>query len=327
MGEKFVAVNAKYYKNSQTSGELGHVNRVFNENKNAIENLTKYNFGSDTENLKQKYDGIISKFEKIKGKKFQKNSNTMVDCVVAFNRDGIRELKENFPDTWDEKIKNSLADYQKLVSEKHGFYPVGFEFHCDEGHYDANGDFQENFHAHAIFVNYNPKTKTAPLRKMEKNDWSNLQDLAGQSFKNLGFSRGISKTETKQKHLEKEEFIAEKLSVAENVIEKLKDVIQEQRAEIAENSTFLGKLENAIKEQYKNFLKSGLNFIDKYRSKSPEQIKNANSNINKKANMVAVSPELDEIVDKHFDEMAKKSDGNLKREKPKKSKSDGLKNP
>jgi hypothetical protein len=44
--KKYVSVNAKYYKHSKSSGEIGHVIRQFADNKNSIEHLTSENFGS-----------------------------------------------------------------------------------------------------------------------------------------------------------------------------------------------------------------------------------------------------------------------------------------
>jgi gas vesicle protein len=68
--KKFVSVNAKYYKNSNAAGELGHVNRLFKDNVNAFKEYTKDNFGS-SDNLMNEYKKIHEKRNSV-GKKAQK---------------------------------------------------------------------------------------------------------------------------------------------------------------------------------------------------------------------------------------------------------------
>ena len=70
--KNFVSVNTKYYKHSNASGELGHVNRLFKENSNAFKEYTKFNFGS-SDNLFEEYKKIHAEREKV-GKKAQKKS-------------------------------------------------------------------------------------------------------------------------------------------------------------------------------------------------------------------------------------------------------------
>lgn len=56
----YCAVNTKYYKDSQASGEIGHVLRSFKQNENCFSTLTKNNFGHTFSehnlNIKQYYD-------------------------------------------------------------------------------------------------------------------------------------------------------------------------------------------------------------------------------------------------------------------------------
>lgn len=254
----FISVNAKYYKHTQVDGETGHVNRKFKKNKNARDDLTHLNFG--TADIKADYEKIKKSFEERKGKAFQKNANTLVDCVVAFSRERMREIKEEHPDDWQNIIEKYLKQYMSDVYNKFGLYPIGFNFHADEGHIDPDtGQWFENYHAHVAFFNYDPSTKKAPLRAMKKNDWSELQDIAGNAFRPLKFRRGVKKDD-KKKHLEKEDYVKQKQEKKAEVLEeKLKQLEARER-----------ELKNKISE-LKEFGKSIVNWLNNRLKKIPSE--------------------------------------------------------
>ncbi|MEH6445555.1 MAG: hypothetical protein V7784_16795 [Oceanospirillaceae bacterium] len=217
--KKFVAVNAKYYKNSNSEGCLGHVNRVFKKNKNVITSIYK-NFGDS--NLLEKYKNKNKIAETLKGKKFQKNANTYIDEVIIFSSAQIEILIKKYGyDNFKEGMTNGIREYQRLIQETDGFEPIGFNFHLDEGYQDPEtGIIKYNYHAHAIFLNYSMKSKKngtkpkgySPLREMKKENWSAHQDIIFNVFKKAGFIRGIKK-ELKQyntTHLEKNNFVKKK---------------------------------------------------------------------------------------------------------------------
>ncbi len=208
----FISFNAKYYKDSNASGEIGHVQRVFAENTNQIRQFAKDNFGCGY-SIYDRYKEIYKQVEEVKGKKIQSNSNTFMDGVLSFSRDQMFELMKE--PNWKESFSEHIEQYMKDVQEKTGLEPLGWEMHMDEGHKDPEtGEFKMNYHAQLIFFNYDFKTNKAPLRDLmgRKGDsiWSKLQDLAGQVFQPLGFVRGVSKDMTHQKHVEKDVFIAQK---------------------------------------------------------------------------------------------------------------------
>ena len=151
------------------------------------------------------------------------------------------------------------------VQEKTGLTPVGWAFHADEGYKNPEtGEIAMNYHAQLIFFNHDFKTGKAPLRDMQKrgseSPWSNLQDLAGQIFKPLGFVRGKPKDDLHADHLEKDDFIARKH-------EDLERIIQENE-EIAEKMAILA---SEMKEQCEN-LKDVVTEINS-KSKQYEDIK------------------------------------------------------
>ena len=212
MKKNFVSLNVEYYKNSNASGEIGHVQRVFAENTNLIKEFAKDNFGCGY-NIYERYKEVYDQVESIKGKKIQKTANTFIDGVLAFSRDQMNEVMKD-PD-WKTSFSAHIEQFMQDVKEKTGMEPLGWEMHMDEGHKDpVTGKYKINYHAQLIFFNYDFKTNTAPLRKyMERKGesiWAKLQDVAGDRFANFGFVRGVSAEITKAKHQRKDDFIASK---------------------------------------------------------------------------------------------------------------------
>jgi len=212
MKKNFVSLNVEYYKNSNASGEIGQVQRVFAENTNQIKEFAKDNFGCGY-NIYERYKEVYDQVESIKGKKIQKTANTFIDGVLAFSRDQMNEVMKD-PD-WKTSFSAHIEQFMQDVKEKTGMEPLGWEMHMDEGHKDpVTGKYKINYHAQLIFFNYDFKTNTAPLRKyMERKGesiWAKLQDVAGDRFANFGFVRGVSAEITKAKHQRKDDFIASK---------------------------------------------------------------------------------------------------------------------
>ena len=235
----FVAVNFKYYKNSQAHGEIGHVMRVFEKNTNAIESLTHENFGSDFD-LVAKYDELLAfakqNTKEKTGRAYQAaKANTFLDGVLAFSNEQMLELKKD--PNWKAKMSQHIEQFMLEIEQKTGFMPVGWKFHLDEGTMEENGNYRLNHHAQLIFMNHDKATGKAPLREFQKRKgdsiWSELQTLAGERFKDLGFVRGVSAEDTHKKHLEKDKYIDKKqesnLSASEHVERGIAIVSEEAR--------------------------------------------------------------------------------------------------
>lgn len=254
----FVAVNFKYYKNSQAHGEIGHVMRVFEKNTNAIESLTHENFGSDFD-LVAKYDELLAfakqNTKEKTGRAYQdKKANTFLDGVLAFSNEQMLELKKD--PNWKAKMSQHIEQFMLEIEQKTGFMPVGWKFHLDEGTMEENGNYRLNHHAQMIFMNHDKATGKAPLREFQKRKgdsiWSELQTLAGERFKDLGFVRGVSAEDTHKKHLEKDKYIDKKqesnLSAAEHVERGIAIVTEEARKLYWANRVNAARL-TAVSEQ------------------------------------------------------------------------------
>lgn len=236
----FVAINFKYYKDSQAEGEIGHVMRnKFEKNTNAIESLTHENFGSDFD-LIAKYKELLAfakqNTKEKTGRAFQaEKANTFLDGVLVFSNEQMLEIKKD--SDWKSKMSQHIEQFMLEIEQKTGFMPVGWRFHLDEGTMDENGNYKLNHHAQLIFMNHAKESGKAPLRDYQKRKgdsiWSELQTLAGERFKDLGFVRGVSAEETRKKHLEKDAFIKEKQKQISEGLQALQDnassVLEAQR--------------------------------------------------------------------------------------------------
>lgn len=232
----FVAINAKYYKNSNSSGGIGHVQRVFAENRNSIKEFQNNNFGCGFDIL-DKYNETYKKVEEIKGKKIQKTANTYMDSVLIFSQNQVEELMKK--PNWKADFSQHINDLMQDMKNETGLEPMGWEMHMDEGHKDpTTGKYVMNYHAHLIFYNFDFKTNKAPLRELmgRKSDsiWSKLQDVAANRFADLGFIRGVSAEMSKVKHLEKDEHIAAKQAEIERLQAELaqRQIQQEQALKV-----------------------------------------------------------------------------------------------
>lgn len=306
----FVAVNFKYYKNSQAHGEIGHVMRVFEKNTNAIESLTHENFGSDFD-LVAKYDELLAfakqNTKEKTGRAYQdKKANTFLDGVLAFSNEQMLELKKD--PKWKAKMSQHIEQFMLEIEQKTGFMPVGWKFHLDEGTIEENGNYRLNHHAQMIFMNHDKATGKAPLREFQKRKgdsiWSELQTLAGERFKDLGFVRGVSAEDTHKKHLEKDKYIDKKqesnLSAAEHVERGIAIVSEQVEKVYWANKTNAARLNNvskaleALESLHTNDERYDKNFTTLSRHVSRvknnfENLYNNNTSFRKFLNMLEVS--------------------------------------
>lgn len=275
--KNFVSFNAKFYKHSNASGEIGHVQRAFAKNKNAIDERTPDNFYS-TSDLKAAYDEAHAKACKQYGYFGKGDANTFLDACVNFSREQVDRLREKHG---DEKVQRAftacLNEFGRRLNDEFGFKCVGWGFHMDEGHTDPKtGKFNHNYHAQMILLNFDEKNGRMPLRKMKLEDWSKIQDLAGECFKRMGMKRGISKEITQAEHLEKDEFIKQKharemqeasvLSRFTKQLEKLMDYFEannEKRIKSTEK-----RIQKTVDEMDSMDWDEGLETVRKYKERT-----------------------------------------------------------
>lgn len=251
MDKNYCAVNTKYYKNSNI-GEIDHVLRNMAENINAIECLTKNNFGYSfgDSDIKSHYENKLKAARLANKRGLQENSNTFIDSVLIFDSQKFNECLE---DGKQAEIEQATKDFMLDFKENYGFEPIGFEFHLDEGTIidaeklieldeeeqkkyvpidDPDEDFtteyiKHNVHAHAVFLNYNFEKNKSCLRTMTKNDWSKSQDLLHKHFEKFGFDRGEKKQTNKQDHKTKADYVRnlelKTIELVENHTKNLQD--------------------------------------------------------------------------------------------------------
>jgi hypothetical protein len=249
--KKYVMSNTIYKKHSQFNGSNGHNKRLFAENKHSFPEYVKYNFGTD--DLEKRYLEIHERHKNSLRKKMTGKENTFIECVVAFSLEKFEELERELTrEQLQEKLSFCMDEYLTTLKNNFGFEPVGFTFHLDEGVMDEEtGILRRNVHAHAIAYNYDFKKNVAPLRKMNKSDFSAMQDLVAASFGPLGFERGISKEITDKNHLERDEFIKQLQAEKEKEIEQKNQEIQQLKTVVKKGNLKVESLKNEVKTEKK----------------------------------------------------------------------------
>lgn len=296
--KNFISFNAKYYKNSNAQGEIGHVQRVFAENTNQIKSLAKNNFGCGFD-IYEKYKATYKQVEEIKGKKIQKNSNTFMDGVLSFSRDQMEKMMEK--PNWKKDFSEHIEKYMEDVKEKTGLEPLGWEMHMDEGHKDPEtGEIKVNYHAQLIFFNFDFKTNKAPLRDLmgRKGDsiWSKLQDVAADRFKDLGFIRGISADMTKAEHKEKDAYIRAKNKELEQKLEQLEEDLENQALLLEKQQVLMGKIVENVGNVMENY-NNAVEYIDSVAS-IKEEYNDVKTLLTKHIDNYKNNPSFKNFVDK-----------------------------
>lgn len=242
----YISARTEYYSRSNASGELGHVSRVFADNKNVLR--TDGDFVWQSCDLHRRFSELVLAAENAKGKSFQKNSNLYLDTVLVLSRERVEQLQVELGERFEARLRECLSKFETLFKDAYGFEPIGYAFHGDEGHIDSlTNEVIRNYHFHVVSLNFDFDTKTQPLRSMHKNDWIRVQDLAGQAFSDLGFVRGESKTITKKQHLSKEAFVSKSLEEKEESLKHLDLIIHQQKEHILLNEKKLNSLQDEIK--------------------------------------------------------------------------------
>lgn len=186
------------YENDLT--KLGEYSQNLNElyNKKRLDNI-----------LKSQYQHLLKTKEDIqyKNKSYAKsNESTLVEMVVALSEEQAKFYLESGKD-----LGVGFDNFTKNLCEKYGFTPLQVSLHLDEG-YIENGVAKSNIHAHLTLFNFDFEKQKSVLRTLKKQDYKDLQDLAANSFQEVGFNfqRGEGKEITKKEHLETNDFVIQK---------------------------------------------------------------------------------------------------------------------
>ncbi|MFV7790427.1 hypothetical protein ACNO6Z_06160 [Aliarcobacter lanthieri] len=261
----YISVNAKYYKMSEIDRISSHnyrqtkidyllpreqvkfenKNIVFNENLQATrQDLTLKNLDLAMRLQFTKLLDLKQKILKKNNAKRRKNENEIIEMVVALSEEQALNYLEN-----DIDLMQGFESFAKNINKKYGLKPLAISLHLDEGNIKDNIT-KLNVHTHITFFNYDFEKEKSVLRTLKKEDWKGMQDIAQDSFKEVGldFQRGESKDITGKEHLERNDFILEKQ-------------LKELKAQVSEINT----LKNEEKELLKNLEKGTLEYNKKYK--------------------------------------------------------------
>lgn len=176
---------------------------------------------SDLKALKQ-YQDVLH--EKIKKRKRKSDANDFISGILVFSDPSAVSETE---------LRNQAMRYLAKISQRYGVLPVYLIEHQDE----------LKTHFHFLLPNLDREAK-AISNRIDKTECSKLQDLAGETFADLGFSRGENTPadETPRKHYTVLEGHKRELKKAKK--QKLDAVAEASQAEV-----FLSQVLAALDEK------------------------------------------------------------------------------
>lgn len=144
----------------------------------------------------------------------RKGCSPIRECVVVINE--------------DTRLK-ALLRFTRMVETRWGIKALQVHLHRDEGHYEIPGDdstWKPNYHAHIIW-DWMDHT-TGKSIKLDADDMSVMQDMVAEA---LDMERGQRKSETGLDHLDREQFIKQKLEKEKKRLEDEKEKAEEEAKE------------------------------------------------------------------------------------------------
>lgn len=312
MSKNFVAVRTKYYKKNDATRVIDHALRKHRNSENVIDSRTHQNFGAGAIDLPRQ----MQRYKEATGRSPRKDMNLVFEHVLVLSKDQLTKCTKK-------GLHEAVQGYMKQIRQEWGFEPMGYRMHLDEGHYNKQGKFIANPHAHIYFFNYDFEKKRSPLRDLMvkgKNDkgkspalnphFVKIQDIAAESFRKLGFRRGISKGEKNKKHQEKAEFVLSKTIKRYKSIKRLVQNLDSElvkkkllKAEKKKDIEQLEELERMHKQQIQPILSAIENLERLYESKQIEEFEKELENFK-------------ELQEKITEKDLKKSGRKLKKFKP-----------
>jgi hypothetical protein len=267
----YVAVKTRYYKREAANAVLDHANALrngFTRSENIYPMFSSKNASLYPKGCSSGIEALEKaclRYKEVTGKKVRSDFNVLFEHVVVLSESHYSKLEKIWGvEETKKRAMKFLVAYAKEIKREYGFEPIGIEQHFfDEGHYDTNGKFIRNIHAH-FFFNYDFFRKVAPLRHLMlrgKNEhgrtnkfnpnFEKMQDIAAKVFAPLKFKRGVSQSVTGRKHQSKEVFVREKLAKMEETLSESEQQVFELREQVARHK----KQSNDLTEEVANLQK------------------------------------------------------------------------
>tara|TARA_B110000211_G_scaffold234412_1_gene303955 strand:- start:4353 stop:5390 length:1038 start_codon:yes stop_codon:yes gene_type:complete len=247
-GDVNTAVNSEFTERTYKSAlaEFDHVLRLGKTNSvNVHDEFSHLNVTVAPANCDSPLDAYYKcrdKYKEINGRSCRNDMNTVFEHVIVLSEEHVSYLEEKLGHVKAKQaIVTCLKNYSKKYADKYGFTRLSESLHLDEGHYDDNGKFVRNVHAHIMFFNYDFKNKKSNLKFLMKKgkdpvtgktnelneNFVAIQDLAYDCFRVLKFKRGKSKLLTLAKYLPKHQFLNKKITDKKSELKNiLKDIHQ-----------------------------------------------------------------------------------------------------
>ena len=178
---------------------------------------------------------------------YQEKVGQKAQSKTVFLREGVVVIDKDTTKADMTKLMLKIAKYT-------GWTPLQVHIHRDEGHYDKNGEFIQNLHAHVIF-DCQDKSSGKVIR-VDKEQLSTIQDITAEC---LHMERGVKSNKI---HIEATQYRAmklqEELSLKEIEKESLSDEIEHLSSKIDDlaykNAQYILQLLRNFESKLKEFM-------------------------------------------------------------------------
>ena len=186
----------------------------------------KNDFWQINQSLQERFDEIKALVKEKTGRKMQAKATPLHEGVVVIDEGTTME---------------QLKELARRFQERFGFQTIQIAIHKDEGHFDEEGKWKPNLHAHMVFDWYNHDTGKSI--RTTRADASKMQDICAEV---LGMERGVASDKV---HQDIAEFrVKAKLREAEEAERRAarakRDQLEAEKAEKQANA----KAEEVVKE-------------------------------------------------------------------------------
>ena len=200
-------------------------------------NVTLINKVTSVQAMKYEELKQIKRFETAKNQKIKKNANLCVSGIITFGGEDYLNKASNSLDELDKKAK----EYVEKIAEKYDVEALYLVRHADE----ASPHYQFML---SNVKNDLSRSQTTMTTELDRTATSQLQDIAGEVFRDVGFDRGVSK----KKRLERGEPYANVVHKSVREMQyRLEPALNKMQTELETANETLEKLKAEIEKQEK----------------------------------------------------------------------------
>jgi Plasmid recombination enzyme. len=268
-----VSVRVKALKHGKSTRQLKHDFRInsvdYVDETRSKNNVVLIDSVTTVEELDKKNIEQIERFETAKNRSIRKDANSTVAGIITFGGNDYITKTNDSLNVLDEKAKELV----EKIASKYDVETLYLIRHADEAatHY--------HFQLSNIKNDLSKAQKSTITAELDRTSTSNLQDMAGEVFHDVGFDRGVKKiirlqrgepfSNTVHKSVREMHYrLMPTLEKMQTELESANETLEKLKSEIEKQEKYEEKVNQKIEER-----RSALNLLKESEKDSSEHIK------------------------------------------------------